>query len=151
MNELGRISTVTHGGAKAGNPAQYRIAGSTKATPMKIADDDAAAASIRGTYRKEAADTPQNINNNDGSGIFFETMEEFIAAVRAEVARFLELLEQIAGGHFMREYLAENMAQMSANFNTGIFSPAQIGQEALKILPFRDIKPEQVLFLLRND
>ena len=151
MNELRIISTVIHGGAKASNPAQYRVAGSTKATPMKIADDDAAAALIRGTYRKEATDTHQNISNNDGSCICFETMEEFIEAVRKEVARFLELLEQIAGGRLTRGNLAESMAQMSANFNSGIFSPAQIGQGALKILPFRDIDPEQVLFLLRNN
>lgn len=151
MNELGKISTVTHGGAKASNPAQDRNAGSTKATPMKIADDDAAAASIRGTYRKEATDTHQNISNNNGSGICFETMEEFIEAVRKEVARFLELLEQIAGGHFMHGNLAESMAETIANLESGRFSPAQAGQEILKTLPFRDIDPEQVLFLLRNN
>lgn len=78
-------------------------------------------------------------------------MAEFVKAVREKVARFLELLEQIAGGSFMRGNLAENLAQMTSNLESGTFSPAQAGQEILRILPFRDIDPEQVLFLLRND
>jgi hypothetical protein len=118
---------------------------------MKIADDDAAAALIRGAYREETANAHQDISHDDGSGIWPGTIAEFVKAVREKVARFLELLEQIAGGRFMRGNLAENLAQMKANLESGTFSPAQAGQGISTILPFRDIDPEQVLFLLRNN
>lgn len=151
MGELGRITTSVYDGAAASNPAQVRIAGSARTAPIMITDDDAAAATIRNTYRLETADAHQNIGSGESLSIWPLTMAEFVKAIREKVARFLELLEQIAGGRFMSGNLAENLAQMSANLESGLFSPAQAAQEALKISPFRDIEPEQVLFLLRSD
>ncbi len=147
MSELGRISTIIYNGAELSYPTQYRTAGSTKTTLMKIADDDAAAASIRSVHRGEAAGAHQSIATW-WSTYWPETMAEFIEAVREKVARFLQLLEQIACGRFICGDLAENMAQIAANLQLG---KTQAGQEALEIQPFSDIDPEQVLFLLRND
>jgi hypothetical protein len=151
VNELGRISTIIYNGAELSYPTQDRTAGSTKTTQTKIADDDAAAASIRSVHRREATGAYQSIRKDDSPNIWPETMAEFIEAVREKVARFLQLLEQIARGRFIYGDLAENMAQIAANLQSGKSSPTPAGQETLKIQPFSDIDPEQVLFLLRND
>jgi hypothetical protein len=151
VGELGKISNVVHGGAEAISPTQYRISGSEKTAPMKIADDDAAAASIRNIHRTETADAHQNIGSATRTGIWPETMAEFVAAIREKVARLIELFEQIAGGHFSRGNLDKDVVETNANVKLAIFSPAQVKQKALNVLGYQDIEPERVLFLLRND
>lgn len=150
MNELGRISTSIPDAVKAGKAAHLKTGGSPTSESIQIADDDAAVVSLRTAYREKAADAYQITSNGDGSGTCRETMEEFVAAVRAGVARFLELLKQICGQRSAGESLAQSIARTTANLESGILSPAQARQEILNAAPFKDIDPEQVLFLLRN-
>lgn len=151
VDELGRISAVIHGGAKTGNSPQRGVASGTETAQMRIADDDAAAASIRAADHLKAADAQQNVTSEESSAMRPETVAEFVKAIREKIAKFLELLEQVANGHFTRSNLAKYLAQTNANIESGTFSPAQVAQEALKILPFRDIDPEEALYLLQNN
>ncbi len=150
MGELGRISNVIHGGAKAINPAQDRISGAGKTRPMEVADDDAAAASIRNVHRM-MANAHQNIGSARGAAIWPETMAEFVAAIREKVARLLELFEQLAGGPFSAGNLAKNMAETNANQQSALFSLSPIQQIAMNVLRYQDIEPERALYLLRDD
>lgn len=151
VGELGKISNVVHGGAEAINPTPYRIAGTAKTTPMKIADDDAAVASIRNVHRMETADARQNIGSADGTGLWPLTMADFVAAIREKLARLLELFEQLASGPFSAGNLAKKMAETNAIHKPAIFSPERLRQNAVNVLRCQDVEPDRVLFLLRND
>ncbi len=150
VGELGRISNVVHGGAEAINPAQDRISGTGKAKPMQIADDDAAAASIRNVHGM-MANAHQNIGSDTGTGLWPQTMADFVKAIREKVAKLLELFEQLAEGPLSAGNLAKTTAQTNENQDSALFSLSPIEQIAMSALRYQDIEPDRVMFLLQDD
>jgi hypothetical protein len=150
MTGLGRISNGAQGAARVTNPAQHSIVGAAKAVPTKIAASDAGVASIRDVYRLETAEAHRKIDSAGGTGIWPETMADFAKAIREKIARWLKLIEEIAGGHFSPDNLAKAMSETNAALQLGVFSAGGVGLNAAWVLRYQDIEPQRVLFLLRS-
>ncbi|MHC4424628.1 MAG: hypothetical protein ACYSYV_00880 [Planctomycetota bacterium] len=100
MLELG--STQNSGyGERTTHPTHRGTSDSAKrAATIKIADDDAAAATIRNPLGAQTADVQQNSQKDDALSSQGQSMKDAVNGIRERAAKFRQATKEIAGGSF---------------------------------------------------
>jgi len=116
LDELGRISGVVHSGAAPIGPAQYAVSGLARMSATSIIKDGVAAAMIQGDGMQTVEGRQKNFDAADAA-TSAETMRDFVEAIRAKIARLIELFEQIAAGPFSNASLKKNFREQAEAIN----------------------------------